>query len=145
MFVRIEVVDCSIQKPSSIVTSVFSSLIDLCTHKLFSMSPIRGDVKKKVISLLSEGEEPLLRLASSPISIRRRSSRRVLQTRLNQSTFALGSSMNVTSFDALGPVSFASRNGVGFKPTMVLFETQGLQLSLVMRGGIWCIGRLGTK
>ena len=57
----------------------------------------------------------LLRLASSPISIRRRSSPRVLQTGLSQSTFALGSSMTLTSFDAIGSVSYASRNDVGFR------------------------------
>jgi hypothetical protein len=35
---------------------------------------------------------------------------------------------------------------VGFSgPTMVLSETQGLSLSLVMRGGIWCIWRLGAE
>ena len=34
-----------------------------------SMSPIRGDVKKKILPFLSEGRRMMLWLASSPISV----------------------------------------------------------------------------
>jgi hypothetical protein len=43
------------------------------------MSPIRGDVKKKVSPFLPEGDEPLLSLASSPISSRRSFSPHILE------------------------------------------------------------------
>jgi hypothetical protein len=59
--------------------------------------------------------------------------------------FVLDGVMTPRSFDAFGSGSYASRS-VGFGgPTMVLFETRGLQLFWVMRGGIRCNWRLGAK
>jgi hypothetical protein len=50
--------------------------------------------------------------------------------------FVLDGFMTLWSFDAFGSGSYASKH-VGFSgPTMVLSETQGLQLFWVMRGGI---------
>jgi hypothetical protein len=80
----------------------------------------------------------MLWLASSPISSWRSPSSRVLQTDRSQSIVSLdGFITREGGLDAFDSGSCTSRR-VGFRgPTMVLSETQGLQLYLVMRGGIW--------
>ena len=73
-------------------------------------------------------------LASSPISVGEVLGR-VYSGQSSQSMVSLDGFMTLV-LDAFGSGSCASRD-VGFSgPTMVLSETQGLQLYLVMRGGI---------
>src|ERR1700758_1319489 len=85
-------------------------------------------------------------LASGPTSVLERlRARRVFRTDQAVWLFVLDGFMTPGSFDAFGSGSYASKR-VGFSgPTMVLFETQGLRLFWVMRGGIRCIWRLGAE
>ena len=109
-----------------------------------SMSPIRGDVKKKSFPSSPRGDG---RCGLHPVRSQLWRGGRLAaysgQTRrLAVCTRRFHDAIVV---DAYGSGSYASRR-VGFSgPTMVLFETRGLQLSLVMRGGIGCIWRLGAE
>src|SRR5580692_10320274 len=100
------------------------------------MSPIRGDVKKKFFPLLSERRGDVVACIQPNLS----SGEAVGSPRIPGQTGQLAVSIrwfhDARSFDAFGSGSCASKR-VGFRgPTMVLSETQGLQLFWVMRGGI---------
>jgi hypothetical protein len=76
-------------------------------------------------------------LASSPDLHGRSSSSHVLQTGHSQSTVFLDVFMTPRASTPLVPEATQAETMLALGPTMVLFETQGLQLYLVMRGGIW--------
>lgn len=101
-----------------------------------SMSPIRGDVKKKSPLALREGDDVV---CIQPISVLESPwAWRAFADRPDSLRFVLDGFMAPWPFDAFCSESYASKR-VGFyiEPTMVLFETPGLKLFLVMRGGIW--------
>jgi hypothetical protein len=99
------------------------------------MSPIRGDVKKKFFSFLSDGDgccglHPAHLSSGEAVGLPR------IPDRRSSSRFVLDGFMTPWSFDAFGSGSCASKRVGSIGPTMVLFETRGLQLFWVMRGGI---------
>ena len=102
------------------------------------MSPIRGDVKKKFLPFLSEEKDAVACIQPDLGSGEAEGAPRI-PDRPSQWTVSTRRFHDAIVVDAYGSGSYASRR-VGFSgPTMVLFETRGLQLSLVMRGGIGCI------
>ena len=97
------------------------TLVDLNS----SMSPIRGDVKKKISPSLSERRRRVACIQPNLSSGEAVGSRRI-PDKPGTWRFELDSFMTPWSFDAFGSRSYASKR-VGFGgPTMVLSETRGL-------------------
>ena len=100
------------------------------------MSPIRGDVKRKFFPFLSEETDDGVACIQPSLSSGEAVGSLRIPDRPSSLWFVLDGFMTPRLFDAFGSGSYASKR-VGFSgPTMVLSETRGLQLFLVMRGGI---------
>jgi hypothetical protein len=129
-----DLLEMSFARHSGRITAYSDELADKPTGTR-SMSPIRGDVKKKSSPSSPRGDRPCgLHPARSQLWRGDVLAAYSGQTRrLAVCTRRFHDAMVI---DAFGSGSYASRR-VGFSgPTMVLSETLGLQLSLVMREGI---------